>query len=79
MENFSFWQIFGLLAISGLYIFWFKDIIKSYFSNFKQSLIYTIIFIISAIIIYNFMDNFLENKYEKNNRFKNIQNNSIQT
>ena len=78
MEHFSFWKLFGLLAISCLYIFWFKDIIKSYFSNFKESLIYTIIFIISAIIIYNFMDNFLENKYEKNNRFKNIQNNSIQ-
>ena len=38
-----------------------------------------IVFIISAIIIYNFMDDFLENKYEKNNRFKNIRNNSIQT
>ena len=79
MEHFSFWKLFGLLAISGLYIFWFKDIIKGYFSNFKESLIYTIIFIISAIIIYNFMDDFLENKYEKNNRFKNIRNNSIQT
>ena len=58
MEHFSVWKLFGLLAISG-HIFWFKDIIKSYFSNFKESLIYNNIYNFSNYYLH-FMDNFLK-------------------